>query len=115
MHEDVLISDYRVWTKTLKNEEWIRTCIVPYTGVNFCNECFQEPKYEVRMDKFKQIGTRLYENQWIILQLSLWGVAFTIKSVFLFELLKLKMYEAQWIIQQMQKWEFKMKISPALK
>lgn len=50
--------------------------------INFCNECFQEPKYQVRMDKFKKIGTKLCENQWIILQLPLWGVAFTIKSVF---------------------------------
>jgi len=45
----------------------------------------------------------------------LWGVAFTIISVFLFELLKLKTYEVHWIKQQMQKWEFKMKINPALK
>jgi len=67
------------------------------------------------MDKHKKTGTKLCENQWIIQQLSLWGVAYTITRVFLFELLKLKMYEVQSIKQQMQKWEFKMKISPALK
>lgn len=32
--------------------------------------------------KFKKIRTKLCENQWIILQLSLWGVTFNIKSVF---------------------------------
>jgi hypothetical protein len=58
------------------------TYVVPYRAVNFCNECFQEPKYEVRMAKFKKTGTKLCENQWIILQLSLCGVAFTIISVF---------------------------------
>lgn len=93
----MLVSDYRECTETIKNEKWICTYVVPYRGVNFCNECIQEPKYQVRMNKFKKTGTKLCENQWIILQLSLWGVAFTITSVFLFELLKLKMYEVQWI------------------
>jgi hypothetical protein len=40
----MLISGYRVWTETVKGEEWIHTYVVPYTGANFCNECFQEPK-----------------------------------------------------------------------
>jgi hypothetical protein len=67
------------------------------------------------MDKFKRIGTKLYENQWIIPQLSCGELHSILKEFSLFELLKLKMYEVQLIKQQMQKWEFKMKISPALK
>ena len=67
LDEDVLISDYRVWTETVKNEELICTYVVLYKGVNFCNDCFQEPKYEVRMVKFKKTGTKLCENRWILL------------------------------------------------
>jgi hypothetical protein len=43
---------------------------------------FSGTKNEVRMDKFKKTGTKLCENQWIIPQLSLWGVAYTITRVF---------------------------------
>jgi hypothetical protein len=86
----VLISDYRVWTETGKGEEWIRTSVVPCIGANFCNECFQEPKYEVRINKFKKTRTKLRENWWILLQFSLQVVAFITNSVFLFEVFKFK-------------------------